>query len=115
MEPLPRQKGKGSGFEKRVASRYRKGGYKAKRNVVGKRDNKRYEINLILKRGKERYPTETKGGKQVLTTSQVVAIHKKLSYRKGIPTLILGPNVKLTDPAKEVARILGLRIRRIKW
>ena len=112
---MPRKKGKGSGFEKRVASRHRKGGYKVKRNVVGKRNGGRYEIDAIIERGKERYVVEIKSGKQVLTISQVLATYKKLSYRKGIPTLTIGPKVKLTDPAKEIARELGLRIRRVKW
>lgn len=111
---MPRKKGKGSGFEKRVASRYRKGGYKVKRNVIGKRNGKRYEIDAIVERGKERYIVETKSGKQVLTTSQVLAIHKKLSYRKGTPTLKIGPNVKLTGPAREIARELGLRIKKVR-
>ncbi|NJE47341.1 hypothetical protein E3E35_08000 [Thermococcus sp. GR7] len=110
---MPRRRGKGSGFEKRVTSRYRKGGYRVKRNVVGKRNGRRYEIDAIIERGKERYPTEIKGGKQILTASQILAVYKKLSYRKGIPTLILGPNVKLTNPAKKIAKEKGLRIKRI--
>jgi len=112
---LPRKKGKGSGFEKRMTSRYKKGGYKVKRNVIGKRNGRKYEIDLIAERGGEKRIIEVKGGKQVLTTSQILATYKKLSYRKGIPTLIIGPNVKLTGPAKETARELRLKIRRVKW
>jgi hypothetical protein len=85
---LPRKKGKGSGFEKRVTSRYKKGRYNVKQNVIGKRNGRKYEIDAIIERGKERYPTEMNGGRQILTTSQVLATYKKLSYRKGTPTLM---------------------------
>ena len=113
-EPLPRNKGKGAKAESKTAKRYKKGGYKVKQNVVRKRKGRKNEIDIIAERKHEKYAIEVKSGKQTLTSTQIREIYDKLKSTGKEPLLVIYPDVKLTGPAKEVAKKLGLRIKRIK-
>ena len=113
-EPLPRKRGKGSKAENKAAKRYEKGGYKVKRNVVRKQKRRKYEIDITAERKYKKYVIEVKCGKQTLTSTQIRKIYNKLKSTGKEPLLIICSNVKLTSPAREVAKELGLRIKRIK-
>lgn len=106
---IPRNRGRGSGTEKRVAANLRKAGFKVHRNVRSRAG----EIDIIARRGGRKYVYEVKGGGSPVTSTDVRELYRKAQYHKANPVLALSKERRLTDSARKLVRRLGIRIRRI--
>jgi len=107
---MPRNRGKGSGFEKKIASRYKRAGYFIERNKV----KNGIEIDIIAKKKRQKkLVIETKAGKQVVTSSVIKRLAEVARSIKGKPVLVIGPRVSLTKPAKKEAKKRNIRIRKV--
>ncbi|ADG13982.1 YraN family protein [Methanocaldococcus infernus] len=103
---------KGKKKEGRAANYLKEKGYKIiGRNVIKRiNQHKKAEYDIIAKRGNYKYAVEVKSGRQVLTTSDIIKLHKKANNIKAKPLLITGSKVKLTEKAKK-----ELKRRKIRW
>ena len=106
---------KGKRIEKIIANRYRKAGYNVKENAIKKFNQyRKMEIDIVARKGNEKLIIEVKGGKQTITSSDILKLHKKSNKTRGKPVLAITENVKLTNNAKRLAKYLGIKIKRIK-
>lgn len=55
-----------------------------------------------------------KSGKQTITSSVIESIYRKAKSARAKPKLKIGSRVKVTQAARELARILGVDIVRVK-
>ena len=106
---IPRRRGRGSRAEMRVASRLRKAGFKVRRN----KRSKVGEIDIDAKKGKNRYFIEVKSGKSPIASSDIRKLVRKARYHKAKPVLYKSKQRKLTKPARELVKRLGVRVRNI--
>jgi len=108
---LPRRKGRGSGFEIRVANLYRKGGYSVERNRI----INGHEFDVLAKRKRERpLVVEAKNWKKSPIHSGVIRdLVSKARSVGGKPVLAIPKSSTLTKPARNLAKRKGVRIKRV--
>ncbi|WFO74921.1 NERD domain-containing protein [Desulfurococcaceae archaeon MEX13E-LK6-19] len=104
-----RKERKGSWLENHVANRYRKAGYNVRKHVIISKG----EIDILAIKRKERLTIEVKSGSQTITSSTMIKLYRKARRINAKPVLFIGPNVNVTISAKELAKKLGIRIK--KW
>jgi len=110
-KPLNRKRRRrGSRLEDIVARRYEKAGYKVEKHKVTSAG----EIDVLATRRKSRICSEVKSGRQIITSKEVLKLVNKASRTRSKPVLIIGPRVKLTDPAKRTASKHDVRIKKLK-
>ena len=105
-----RRRRRGSHFENIVASRYRHAGYKVSKHLITKYG----EIDNFAIRKREKLAIECKSGKQLITARVIKKVYKKGKAIGAKPVLIIGSRIKISEPAKDLAEKLGVRIKRFK-
>ena len=105
-----RRRRKGSRLEDIVAARYSRAGYKVRKHVITKLG----EIDILAKLKHEKRAVEVKSGKQTIAQTTIMKLHRKAKHLKAKPVLKIGPKVKLTKPAKTLAKELGITISRVR-
>ena len=97
---------RGFRLENIIASRYRRAGYRVRKHVFTSRG----EIDILAVLSRKRVAVEAKSGRQVVTSRVVRSIYRKAKLVRARPKLKIGPGVKVTRPARELARSLGVTI-----
>ncbi|GBF36900.1 YraN family protein [Methanofervidicoccus abyssi] len=107
-------KRKGSKKETLVANKLKKLGYKIlERNSVKRLNQyKKAEYDVIAKRGNKKYAIEVKSGKQTLTSNDIEKHVKKSNKIGAKPVFYVSKRVKFTKPAQELAKKKGVKIIR---
>ena len=57
---------------------------------------------------------QAKAGRQVITSNTVRKMHRKAAYVGAKPALRIGPQTRVTRPAKDLAKKLGVAIRVVR-
>jgi len=102
---------KGKISENKAGRRYEKAGY----DVEYRRKFRFGEVDLIAKRGREKIAAEVKHRNKTRTipASEVEKIAKKAKHLRAKPTIILTGKAKLSTNAREIAKKLGVRIKKV--
>ena len=101
---------RGSKAEDLVANRYKKAGYEVRKHLMTSAG----EVDILARRGREKYAVEVKSGKQVVTSKEILKIYRKAKALRAKPKMKLtSRQVKITNTARELARKLGVSIDRI--
>ncbi len=107
---MPRNRGPGSGYEKRVAKRYEKAGYKVRRNFISSTGG---EIDFLATRKGERIVGEVKARKKI--TAQMIEDFAEKAKYYGKKVFIVRDDADIPPSAWEAARKRNVRIKRVKY
>ncbi len=110
---MPRQRGRGSGYESFVARLLEsKGYYGIRRNTVRSYG----EIDIVAWHAGRKYVFEVKHRpSKPVTRSEVEKLARKARMARAIPVLVVSHETEVTTIAENLARQLGVKIRRVKY
>ena len=69
---------------------------------------------MLARRGCTRIAVEAKAGRQVITSSIIRKFYRKARHIRAKPVLGIGPRTRVTRPAKDLAKKLGVAIRVVR-
>lgn len=105
---MPRNRGRGSWAEKVVAGRYRRAGYRVRRNVLVAGG----EVDVLAEKGGKVVVAEVKSGRrQRVGAGAVDKLVAKAMVLGAVPVLWVRDSRQLLRSAKKRARELGVRVR----
>ena len=110
---LPRQRGRGSGFEQHVASILQSKGF---RNITRNVNSTCGEIDIIAWRGFSKYVFEVKKrSTRPITVYDVERLWNKAKCEQGIPVLVMSHNTGIKNDACKHAVYLGVIVKKTHY